>query len=283
MCVVYWVWSRSIQVVLQPDKLVLSLRERSQQLLKRIHTNLNSLRLSIISVPFTHLLQNSSRIQASRRNLLLLNLCCRLKITFSTLNTWFMAKLELSRAHTPRANTASEAVLWPDWPAPSASSSSMLTIFTYIMQVDCCRILCVLVSRARPLNAKSEMCAYEQKVHAHQSIGVANKTLYCDTRRLYQATRSIVKLVFSPISTVSLYIRVAQAPRCGDLAISWQTDSDCFTPCACAQDNMRKKCNYYSISNYQLCGYEVIMSDDEVILFKIHSVQEAFSKHENLA
>ena len=41
------------------------------------------------------------------------------------------------------------------------------------------------------------------------------------------------------------------------------------------------------ITNSQLCGYEVIMSNDdetyEVILFKIHSVQETFSKHENLA
>ena len=37
------------------------------------------------------------------------------------------------------------------------------------------------------------------------------------------------------------------------------------------------------ISNSQLCGYELIMSNDEVILFKIHSVQEMFSKHENLA
>ena len=37
------------------------------------------------------------------------------------------------------------------------------------------------------------------------------------------------------------------------------------------------------ISNSQLCGYEAIMSNDEVILFKIHSVQETISKHENLA
>ena len=41
------------------------------------------------------------------------------------------------------------------------------------------------------------------------------------------------------------------------------------------------------ISNSQLCGYEVIMSNDdetyEVILLKIHSVQETLSEHESLA
>ena len=41
------------------------------------------------------------------------------------------------------------------------------------------------------------------------------------------------------------------------------------------------------ISNSQLCGYEVIMSNDdetyEVILLKIHSVQETLWEHENLA
>ena len=53
---------------------------------------------------------------------------------------------------------------------------------------------------------------------------------------------------------------------------------------------MHVKRYYYSrspISNSQLCGYEVIMSNDdetyEVILLKIHSVQETLWEHENLA
>ena len=41
------------------------------------------------------------------------------------------------------------------------------------------------------------------------------------------------------------------------------------------------------ISNSQLCGYEVIMSNNdethEGILLKIHSIQEMLSEHENLA
>ena len=46
--------------------------------------------------------------------------------------------------------------------------------------------------------------------------------------------------------------------------------------------------HWVPISNLQLCGYEVIMTKiydgtNEVIIFKIHSIQEMILEHKNLA
>ena len=90
-------------------------------------------------------------------------------VTTSIILATTLKKQELSRAHTPRANTASD--LYPD------SSSSMLMMFTYMLQLD--------------------YCAHKLKAHDLQSIGVANKIQYIyDTGGPCQAIRSIVKPVF---------------------------------------------------------------------------------------
>ena len=48
-----------------------------------------------------------------------------------------------------------------------------------------------------------------------------------------------IEASFSPMSTDSLYLRVAQMPRSRDIAIFVPTTdkTDCFTPCACARGN----------------------------------------------
>ena len=63
-------------------------------------------------------------------------------------------------------------------------------------------------------------CAPEQKVHGLQLIGVANKNQYL---RHSWTLPSDLKHSETSFSTSSLYLRVAQMPRCGDLAIFMMT------------------------------------------------------------
>ena len=121
--------------------------------------------------------------------------------------TWSLLILELCRAHTPRAASASRSVY-----------TALLTIFTYtIYQVV-------------------RMCIKHMGV---QLIGVANKIPYLGRSWTLPNDSKHNEGGFSTISTDSLYLRVAQVPRYRDLAIFVLTTDDrqnrlLYPCCACA-------------------------------------------------
>ena len=97
-------------------------------------------------------------------------------------------------------------------------------------------------------------------------IGVATmnnkKGTICDARGLYPSIWSILKPVFLPSSIDSLWLRVAQVPRCRDMPIflcpqtDRQTDGqpDCFTPCCACGVKINHMCETRALeSTYPAC------------------------------
>ena len=132
-------------------------------------------------------------------------------------------KAELSRAHTLRTCCILH-VSCIDLHSCLLEYVSMLTIFTDIVLWT---------------------CAHEQITHGLPLIGMANKTLYCDTRGPCQSIQSIVKPVYRRFRQIR---RTYESLRCLDVMIWWfswrqqtdrqQTDkTKCFTPCTCVRGN----------------------------------------------
>ena len=119
----------------------------------------------------------------------------------------YFHKLELYRAHTPRA--AGSIIGCRELELHACP----LTTFTYIL----CQVM--------------RMSTWWVVL-----IGVVNKMQYLRRSWTLPNDSKHNEANFSTISTDMLYLRVAQTPgRFSDLAIF--DDSDYFTPCACARDN----------------------------------------------